>query len=295
MVQPLPLEIARRETWMDEVLAGRLPVSLLYGGTPLTEVSGGWRRSIMTRTEADGRRHDTVTLADPAGGLACILDFERPAGSPVVEWRFTLRNDGTTPTPILSDIRSLDLTQDCTEKIPVYLSLSKGTTAHIDDFLLQRQELTYWNAPSLFDSWGSRHFLPFAHLDLGQHGIVTGLGWIGHWACRASRTREGKATVQMGMAKTHLRLELGEEIRLPRALLLFWEGDAQRPQSAAPAPRGPPSATRCRRSGGGTAVVLQHLGWHEDPSPPGPDPVVEREESGLRRLLDGCRLVWPRS
>ncbi len=221
-------EITRRDTWMAEVLAGRPPCSLRVDGSPLSERLATWQRSHRAATEADGTRRDTLTLADPASGLECRLEFRRWPGSPAVEWETVLTQRGSQPSPILEDLRSLDLTLPSPPQTPVHLVSSLGTRGLIDDFALQRQELTYWQNPTVLDSWGSRGHLPFMTLDLGDHGITAALGWIGHWNAKAGRSKDGPASLDLGLATAHLRLQPGEEIRLPRVLLLFWQQDWRR-------------------------------------------------------------------
>src|SRR5262249_46812187 len=66
--------------------------------------------------------------------------------------------------------------------------------------------------------------LPFFNLQIGDQGIVAAIGWSGDWAAGISR-EGGAIRFRAGMPRTHLILHPGEEIRTPRILLIFWEGD----------------------------------------------------------------------
>ena len=66
--------------------------------------------------------------------------------------------------------------------------------------------------------------LPFFNLEMGNEGIIVAVGWTGDWATTLRGTLWGSSSAT-GMKRTHLTLHPGEEIRTPRILLLFWEGE----------------------------------------------------------------------
>jgi alpha-galactosidase len=215
------------DRWCEDALTHRPPCSMRVDGRPLAEVLPSWTRARQTAADADGTRRDTLTLTDPASGLECRLEFLRRPGSPAVEWVPVLTQRGSQRSPMLENLRSLDLSLANPPQTPAHLVYSQGTHARINDFALHRREFHFWN-PIELDSWGSRSNLPFMTLDLGDRGITAGLGWIGRWCAKAARTKEGVTSFEMGLFKARLRLEPGEEIRLPRVLLLFWEKDWRR-------------------------------------------------------------------
>jgi alpha-galactosidase len=215
------------DRWFEDALTHCPPCSMRVDGRPLAELIGSWKRTHSAATDADGVRRDTLTLTDPASGLECRLEFLRRPGSPAVEWVTVLTNRGSQRSPLLENLRSLDLSLVNPPQTPAHLVYSQGTRAKIDDFALHRREINFSN-PIELESTGSRGHLPFMTLDLGERGITAALGWVGHWCAKATRTREGVNSFEMGLLKARLRLEPGEEIRLPRVLLLFWEKDWRR-------------------------------------------------------------------
>jgi alpha-galactosidase len=213
---------------MEEVLTDRPPCSMRVDGRPLADLLPSWRRAHQTATDADGVRHDTLTLTDPASGLECRLEFVRRPDSPSVEWVTVLTQRGSQRSPLLEHLRSLDITLPCPIKTAAHLVSSLGVGGRINDFAMERREIMFWS-PVAYDAWGSCGRLPFMTLDLGDHGITAALGWVGRWSSRASRAKDdGRASFEMGLTTAHLRLEPGEEIRLPRVLLLFWQQDWHR-------------------------------------------------------------------
>jgi len=54
---------------------------------------------------------------------------------------------------------------------------------------------------------------------------MVGIGWSGQWAAELLRDGGTALSVRAGMELTHLLLHPNEQIRTPRILLLFWQGD----------------------------------------------------------------------
>ena len=68
--------------------------------------------------------------------------------------------------------------------------------------------------------------LPFFNLIRPDgSGVVIALGWSGQWETVFTRDAGGIVQVQAGMQLTHLSLLPGEQIRSPRMMMLFWQGD----------------------------------------------------------------------
>lgn len=215
------------DRWLEEALTHRPPCLMRVDGRPLVELIGSWKRTHSAAAAPDGVRRDTLTLTDPVSGLECRMEFVRRPDSPAVEWVPVLTQRGSQRSPMVENLRSLELSLVNPPQTPAHLVYSQGTRAKIDDFALHRREFNISN-PIELDSTGSRGHLPFMTLDLGDRGITAALGWIGHWCAKAARTKEGVTSFEMGLRKARLRLEPGEEIRLPRVLLLFWEKDWRR-------------------------------------------------------------------
>ena len=74
------------------------------------------------------------------------------------------------------------------------------------------------------DGRSSNGYLPFFNLQLGQQGVIVGLGWSGQWAMNA--VAEGpRVRLHGGQSNLDLRLGPGERIRSPRVLLVHWQGE----------------------------------------------------------------------
>lgn len=206
-------------------------VSFLYDGKASATFLSSWPAT-TTERDLDATRHErTRTLTDPKTGLVVRIVFITYRDFPTVEWTVYLKNTGAQDTPILSDIRSLDMawTQPAganefflrhpagtfvppapRDYQPLEQALPKGRTAHF--------------APLLGRPTGDLQ--PYFNLDFGDNsGVILGLGWPGAWAFDFIRDATTGVRVRAGQELTHLRLHPGEEIRTPMVVVQTWSGD----------------------------------------------------------------------
>jgi alpha-galactosidase len=65
--------------------------------------------------------------------------------------------------------------------------------------------------------------LPFYKVQWTGGGVCVGIGWSGQWKATVAR-RDG-VTVKTGIEQVHTILHPGENIRMPRVLVVHWDGD----------------------------------------------------------------------
>jgi len=194
----------------------------------------GWHQALLEggvvpySFRCDGKRVDADGAAAGAGLVAVECTPTIFAESGCVEWTFGLRNTGGEDSPVLSELHSLDLS------LPL-LPEFEWAKVH---FVVG----AHWAKPSALEAidlahcgkaWrinnpggGKTHLhLPFLNLDLGDHGLFVALGWPGRWAIRIERDEAGGLRLMAGIERAELSLHPGEAIRLPKVLVMFWEGD----------------------------------------------------------------------
>jgi alpha-galactosidase len=220
--------------WVEAVGRGdgdRLPFSFLYGGRAATELVSGWEVSRKSKRASDVTARE-LTWRDPETGLECVLELRHFAKFPAVEWVMRFRNTGKQDTPLLEDIRPLDMEwapdkdrnwhQDET-----LLRRSCGSMHKATDFRYQVDPLPAGTTIAMAAGGGrsSNDWLPFFNLQSGQTGVMIGIGWSGQWAAEFARPTDDKIRIRAGQEVTRLTLYPGEEIRTPRVLLLVWNGE----------------------------------------------------------------------
>jgi alpha-galactosidase len=226
-------EMDRAQQWLNEAFripapgsppAG-FPLSFRYDGRPLVSLLADWKWSTTTSTDPDATRQ-VVTLRDPDTGLECRCEATAYTDFPAVEWIVYLRNGGQKDTPIIADIQPLDARFAVESKQPVVVHHARGSLCQLDDFAPLETPLRVSAdfRMEIHTGRSSSTHLPFFNLEMGEQGVIGAIGWTGGWAAGFERDRDG-VQVRAGMERTHLRLHPGEEIRTPRILLLFWDGD----------------------------------------------------------------------
>jgi len=210
-----------------------LPFSFVYGGRPSAELLRDWKAS-RHRRECDRRRIEhTVVYADPATGfeVRCVafeyLDF------PTVEWTLHFRNRGQADTPMLEDIRPLDLNLGPPDGGGFVLHHTRGDDCAPDSYEPCALTLT---SPSehRFSSVGGRptnRGFPYFNLEWPGAGLIAVLGWPGQWTAGFMRDESGCLRVRAGQESTRFRLSQGDEVRSPLVVLQFWKGDRVRAQN----------------------------------------------------------------
>ena len=188
----------------------------------------GWSTETATE-QAETHLIETIRLSDSTGGLGCSCRVVRYAGYPAVEWVAGFANRGETTTDILSDILPVDVLFPVDPGIPCRVHHARGGLTQTDDFEPSVTPLTFRQGGSTLTLSArtgkcSTLHLPFFDLEMGNRGVIAAIGWSGGWTASFQRTADG-VRVRAGMEHTHLTLHPGEEIRTPRILLLFWEGD----------------------------------------------------------------------
>lgn len=214
------------EIWVynDNVPDGP-PISFTYDGAFSADLLPKWNRTQREVPASAGVTMTETTFTDSATGLQCVFEQKRFDDFPAVEWVVRFKNTGTKDTPILENIQALDMTWPVGQEMLLHHSL--GSHSEITDFLPHQDSIKPSESIRMSPSGGrsSNDWLPFFNVQTGAEGFIGAVGWTGEWAVSFNRDAGPLAIIQAGMAKTHLKLLPGEEIRTPRILLVFWQGD----------------------------------------------------------------------
>ncbi|MCX6028418.1 MAG: alpha-galactosidase [Chloroflexi bacterium] len=228
-VKPTAADLALAQRWLTPILeSGDLPISMTYGDQDLVGQFKGWSLDKTAAAADDRRTEHVITRKDPATGLTIRWQAIAYADFPAVEWVLYLKNEGSADTPILDSIEPLDFSFPATPEQTCTILYANGSQMKLDDFAPQEKTITE-GLVSVASTGGrsSDGAMPFCNLSLGQASVLIGIGWTGNWEMNFRRWAES-LQVTAGMQRTHLKLHPGEEIRSPRILLLFWDGERLR-------------------------------------------------------------------
>ena len=217
--------------WAGQTNVNPYGVSFLLDHQPSTALLPRWPRNSAATAPGSSRR--TVTYADPAAGLQVRVEIEDFNDFPAVEWVAYFKNTAATNSPIIEDIQALDSVLPVPESGNAILHWAKGGLASFDDFAPRETVFTPDTMLHLQPGGGrsSSAVLPFFNLAGAGAGIIAAIGWSGEWAADFASDGQGAVSMKAGLAHTHLSLHPREEIRSPRMLLLFYQGDQWRGQN----------------------------------------------------------------
>ncbi len=220
--------------WADQPGTNPFGISFALGGQPSTALLPHWTRTVTTQTDATSAvAVRQVTYADSAKGLEVRIEAEQFRDFPAVEWVAHFRNQAQTNSAILESIQALDMALNLPVSGAANLHWARGAVASFDDFAPQETALKPGTKLHLQPGGGrsSSQVMPFFNLEGAGGGVIAVVGWSGEWAADFTGAAQGNVGVKFGQAHTHLVLHPGEEIRTPRMLLLFYQGDRWRGQN----------------------------------------------------------------
>jgi alpha-galactosidase len=212
------------DIWKNE----KSPFSFTYDGKDSFSFLASWLKSESPVTPSEGGETHHYVYTDPTTKLKIAADVRTFTDFDAVEWVLNITNGGSTDSPILENIRPLNLAMASLTPDAV-LHTTIGSSSNVNDFMPKDINLPSGAEATIGanDGRSSDGAFPFFNLQMGDHGIIGAIGWSGTWNSIFNREKTTKDTIihlTAGMQKTHLLLHPGETIRTPRILLLNWKG-----------------------------------------------------------------------
>ncbi len=203
------------------------PFSFQLGGKPSSTLLPAWQIQREQHRLDNTRTEYTFSYTDPSSalsirGVAVLYD-----DFPSVEWTLYLRNNSSSPSELIENIRPLDTDFERGSEAQIAVHHSKGSMAQATDFQPLVDTLAA-GGKQHFSSKGGRPSdgdMPYFNLAWLHRGIITALGWPGQWDLTVSREHPQSVHLAAGQSATHFRLMPGEEVRTPLVAVQFWAGD----------------------------------------------------------------------
>ncbi len=185
-----------------------------------------WEVKRASRPLDDQRTQHTIACTDPDTKLVVRCVAIEYRDYPAVEWTLYFKNSGRKATPILADIRALDVAVRRGAQGEFLLHHHAGSQANSDDYrpleTALRPEATAHFAPG--GGWASSDAWPYYNLQWSGEGLMIAVGWPGQWATNFSRDKQDGLRITAGQETTHFKLLPDEEVRSPLIALQFWKG-----------------------------------------------------------------------
>jgi len=237
-------ELAESRGWTEAKLkAGSPPFSFVYGGRPSQELLSGWlfeqsaRRYEQGAAESHPRGQNltehVLSWTDPGTGLEVRCVAVEYHDFPTVEWTFFFKNTGTNDTPIIENIRALDIRLQRGETGEFLLHHNRGSPADGNDYGPLETPLPPGKSHKLSAKGGrpTNSDWSYFNIEWPGEGVIVSVGWPGQWAAEFVRDQGRGLEIRAGQELTRFKLLPGEEVRSPLIVLQFWKGDWVRSQN----------------------------------------------------------------
>lgn len=205
------------------------PFSFRYDGKSSNDFLSSWKRSESKNTLPDGVEQTLITYSDPQTKLQVVREILWYPKWHAAEWLLRIKNNGDQDSPLLEEIRPLDIALahsadesvifhsayaspygDRADYTPIEKPLHVDGEVRTSHYFFQNHEHSF-------------SYIPFFNLQGENGGLIGAIGWTGQWMLHVERS-ENSVRVRSGQETNHFRLHPGEEVRTPRILLLQWEG-----------------------------------------------------------------------
>lgn len=209
------------------------PVSFIYNGVDSETWFQRWGITHTPSDSADSITHQYVCL-DRDTGLEFTLVLQDYKRFPVCLWNVYFKNTGKSVTPILEQVKPLDVSWAAPDQKTLYRAHgafhyeTEALTAEAfrDDYLLVKDDLTRSSGVTMGAVGGrsSVDWMPYFNFAGKDEGLLFGIGWTGQWQSQIHGDQD-HVYFQAGMEKIHTVLKPGESIRQPAIMMIYWKGD----------------------------------------------------------------------
>ena len=234
---------SRQQNWQNEILEmpyketkgvisvvmSHYPFSFIYSDKRSDEILDSWKKDNRTEKLDDDRTKIINTWLDSQTGLKVTFEVIKFSDYPALEWVLYFENTGSTDTPIIQDVKSLDLTfqSPINSTTPYKLHKTNGAPSNPTDFQVSTVVVDSKHPENMGGGGGrsSNKDFPFYKIETGEGSFIIAVGWSGQWSSDLECSDNRHLHVTAGLEKTRFLLHPGEKVRSPRMLIMYWDGD----------------------------------------------------------------------
>ncbi len=200
------------------------PFSFHYAGQPARELLGQWEFQSSSEKIDTDRTVYHVSWRDPRTGMRVRWEGFIYHDFPTVEWTLYFKNERDQDSPILSEIKALDLSLHGDEgEFRLHHQHGDGVVdpyIPIISLLEDNQTLHF----ALYKGRSSEGVWPYFAVEWPGNSVLLAVGWPGQWNADFTKMERNLLHLQAGQEFTHFKLHPGEEVRSPRIVLQFSKG-----------------------------------------------------------------------
>ena len=226
-------DILRKKRSSPFLTQSKLPASFVYGGEVSDKLLAQWPREDKPVLQDDGQTICETVWREPGDHLVATWRVQLFNDTSAMEFRWSFKNGGSTPTKPLTRVLALDLQAALPEGGAQLIHSSGGLTGNMMDTDLGFEvKNTKLENTTLSGAGGrsSNRDLPFfqIHESDAEGGMYVCVGWSGQWRADIGYPVSKETLhVTAEMDGMNLALPPGETLLTPSILLGTYHGNAQ--------------------------------------------------------------------
>jgi len=221
------------EQWIQKCFAkGKIPpFSFVCGGKSSNDFIKEWTytcQKLEKDVESDVVEY-SFTYRNPVNGLEVECVVKGYPNYNGVEWVLHFTNGGLSNSPVIEQVKVIDLAMQYRSKGDFILHYCEGNHITKYDFHPRSVRLVPGQSKVMFPEGGRSSegdYLPFFNIQSPDaQGVILSIGWTGTWLASLTADDSRAVTMSAGMKTMKTFLYPKEKIRTPSISLMFWEGE----------------------------------------------------------------------
>ncbi len=206
--------------WMKDL--STFPSSMKIGSTTYNGFGKDFAlKSQEVTTDKDNKEIETtVTTLTHTSGLVFTITSDYYKNYAAFEWVISFTYEGSGKSPVVTDIKSLNLTVKGSNPI---INTSKGDAGQF------QPDIRELNGKEGFQPTVGRSCqgaFPYYNFEYGDQGMLLAIGWSGIWRADFNNSQNKNQTnIQIGQATFKSYLKKGETARTPMIAMVLYDGN----------------------------------------------------------------------
>lgn len=202
-----------------------IPFSFILDGKSSQEFLSEWKTEYKSGKIDKNRKSYTAIYTDRKTGLSVRYEAVKYLDFPSVEWTLHFKNTGDSDSPIIEEIKALDINYELDDNGFYALRRIRGDVCGPESFEPLVEKLAPHETRILASAGGrpTNYTAPYFNLEWQDQGLIIAIGWPGQWSAEFTRADLRKLRITAGQEKARFYLKPGEEVRTPLIVLQFRE------------------------------------------------------------------------
>jgi len=217
-------------SWMDmNFRKGKTPpFSFVYGNQSSKDFIRKWEFSAENKKDTEAEVACSYSWKDKQTGMKVTCVVKGYPDYNAVEWVLHFTNTASKDSPVLKDVKVIDLDFQYPSAGDIILHYADGTHVSKQDFHPRKKILKAGETMSFSPQSGrsSDRAFPFFNIESSSdQGAMVAVGWTGTWFANFTKKGTNSVALSSGMKWLETYLHAKETIRTPSICLLFWNGE----------------------------------------------------------------------